>query len=74
MSNVMYHNVLCNFQIKFGYNVFCANMSNNLLQCILAYHDIYIVATVKNNTAVQVLYKNTEKINKSGGKITMSNI
>ena len=47
---------------------------NDLFQCILVYYDIHIVATVKNSTAVKVLSKNTEKINTSGGKISMSNI
>ena len=56
------------------YNVFSANMSDNLLQCILAYHDIHIVAMIKNTTAVKVLSKSTEKINTSGGRITKSNI
>ena len=46
-------------------------MSNKLLQCILAYNDIHIVATIKNSTAVKVLSKDTEKIHTSGGKITM---
>ena len=49
-------------------------MSNNPLQCILAFHDIHIVAMIKKSTTVKVLSKNTEKINTSGGKITMSNI
>ena len=58
----IYQSGLCNFHIKFGYNIFSANMSNNLLQCILTHHDIHIVATIKNSTAVKVLSKNTDKL------------